>query len=340
VPVYKQGTKCDGECAPTAQMLHMKGLDVLNVSFILLSIITFALAVMFAVMSPSEIRMSSISALDPNYANFLVDVVFFPHTPQTVSLETIAVYKTETSVPLSSKTLFGMSSQYDYASLAAYASLFNNDAIVYQLQRAKKKTTDKTVTFASPMWTYEHNLHLLDRTKCNAAKLQSNQMALTAAAPLTIAMGLLSGPDRACVYSNPTVVEFRRCYNDMSRHKGIAVWLWVTILVNTVAYIYFLCRQATKERGNVYCNTCVYNCEGVVLVSSMIFVGLFVLELIVGGAALADTAGACPDQQTGLLAMYEVFAACFAMQCVSVLLLYSKEKIAPYVDALLQQEPM
>jgi hypothetical protein len=70
----------------------------------------------------------------------------------------------------------------------------------------------------------------------------------------------------------------------------------------------------------------------------MIFVGLFVLELMVGGAAVADTAGACPDEQTGLLAMYEVFVACFAMQCVSVLLLNSKEMISPYIDALLPKQ--
>ena len=316
----------------------MKGLDVLNVSYILLSIITFALAVVFVVMPPSDIRMSSISALDPNYANFLTDIVFFPRTPQTVSLETIAVYKTETSVPLSSKAFFGMPSLYDNGSLAAYGSLFNNDAIVYQLLMSKKKTTDKPVTFASPMWTYEHNLHLLDRTKCDAAKLQTNQLALTAAAPLTIALGLLSGPDRACVYSNPTVVEFRRCYNDMSRHKAIAMWLAVSMFLHTAVFIYFLCRQATKERGNVYYNTCVYNCEGIMSVCSMVFVGVFVLELVVAGAALADTRGACPDQQTGLLALYEVFAACFAMQCVSVLLLYRKEKIAPYVDALMSEQ--
>jgi hypothetical protein len=319
-------------------MLRMKGLDVLNVLYVVVSISTFVLAVVFAVMRPRAISMSSISTLDPNYANFLADIVFFPHAPQTVSLETIAVYKTETSKPVPSSVFFGMSSQYDFGSIAAYASLFTNDAIVYQLKRSKKKTTDTPVTFASPMWTYEHNLHLLDRTKCDAAKLQTNQLALTAAAPFTIALDVLSGPDRACVYSNPTVVEFRRCYNDMSRHQSLAIWLAASISVDMIVYIYFLYRQSTTERGNVYCNTCVSNCESVNFVWSMIFVGLFVLELMVGGAAVSDTAGACPDEQTGLLAMYEVFVACFAMQCVSVLLLNSKEMISPYIDALLPKQ--
>ena len=318
-------------------MLLMKGLDVLNVLYVVLNVITFALAIVFWVMSQRDINISSISALDPSYGNFLTDIVFFLHAPQTVSLETIAVYRTESSQPKMSSTFFGMSPQYDFGSLTVYASIFANDAVVYQLQQSEK-TADKPVTFASPMWAYEHNLHLLDRTKCDAAQVQANLQALSASPPLTIALGHLSGPHRACVYANPTVVEFQRCYNDMSRHKGLVLWLAVNILVEMVVYIYFLYRQSTTEPGNVYYNTRVYISECGMFVWSMLFGGLFVVELFIAGAALSDTAGACPDEQTGLLAMYEIFAACFAMLSLSVVLLYFKDRLAPFVDTLLPKQ--
>ena len=320
----------------------MTGLDVLNIVFLALSLLTVILCVCFLGVSPDDICMADIVTLDPNYGNFLTDVVFNSNAPSKLALQTIAVYSTMTATPVSKNVYFGMSVLYPYQSLAHYASLFVSSPVIFQLQDAKftGTGTSENITLASPLWAYQHNLQLLDPSKCTSAATAANQDLMTLQGPGTVHSTGLSGATRTCVFSSPTTANYQRCYEDVARHQNIAAFHVIATLTGLAFYTYYLWRQSIVPPGHVYYDICVSQCEQCIFVGKLLVATLFIAEIAYGIPAISDESGECPNKLTGLLSLYQIFVACFVSLLVATLLLLSKDCVAPYIDKIMPTPPV
>jgi len=315
----------------------MTGLDVLNITYLILNLLTVILCISFLAVSPGDIQMADIMTLDPTYGNFLTDVVFNSNAPSKLALQTIAVYTTMTDTPVSKNVYFGMSSSYPYQSLAYYASLFASSPVIFQLQNAKFSgtSTSETLTLASPLWAYQHNLQLLDPSKCTAAATADNLGLMTLPDPDTVLLSGLSGATRTCVFASPTTANYQRCYDDVSRHQSIVAFHVITSLIGLAFYVYYLWRQSIVPPGHVYYDNCVSQCEQCIFVTKLLVVTLFIAEIAHGIPAISAESSECPNKLTGLLSLYQIFVACCAFLLVSTLLLLSKDCVAPYINKIM-----
>jgi len=308
--------------------------NVVNLGLVLTTTLVIALSVAFVAKVPDDITFSDISAADPKYGNFLAQIVFASNLPDTVSLQTIAAYAT-TAAPADNEVYYGMSQDYPYKNLTKFASIFHNAAVQTKLKDPKFTGTADAidVKFASPLWAYQHNLHLFDNHTCNLANITANLISMTA-----VNNHDTRSQASACIFADPTAVNFQRCYYDMFRHRVIGILHLTSILLLMVFYFFFLFKQSMipADEYNQAVDAYVVLCERCVMFSTVVILALFSLEIISGIPAVADKQGECPDNQTGLKSTYDVMVSLYAFLWILLVQLMAKTQLIDLVDKIEQ----
>ena len=309
--------------------------NVVNLGHVLTTTLVIALSVAFVTKVPDDITFSDISAADPKYGNFLAHIVFASKLPDTVSLQTIAAYSTHAS-PVDNDVYYGMSQDYPYENLTKFASIFLNLAVQMKLKDPKFTGTADAIDvgFASPLWTYHHNLHLFDNHTCNVADITANLISMTA----VNSSSDMGSEASTCIFADPTAVNFQRCYYDMFRHRVIGILHLSSILLLMVFYFFFLFKQSLipVDEYNQAVDAYVILCERCVMMSTVVILALFSLEIISGIPAVADKQGECPDNQTGLKSMYDILVSLYAFLWILLMQLLAKSRLIDLVDKIEQ----
>jgi len=296
--------------------------------------LVLALSVTFVTKVPDNITFSDISAADPKYGNFLAQIVFASKLPDTVSLQTIAAYTT-LAAPEDNKVYYGMSQDYPYKNLTKFASVFHNPAVRMKLKDPKFTGTADAIDvgFASPLWAYQHNLHLFDNHTCNLANITANLISMTASNHHD--MGSVAS---TCIFADPTAVNFQRCYYDLFRHRVIGILHLTSILLLVGFYFFFLIKQflIPVDEYNQAVDAYVLLCERCVMFSTFVILALFSLEIISGIPAVADKQGECPDNQTGLKSTYDIMVSLYAFLWILLVQLLAKSQLIDLVDKIEQ----
>jgi hypothetical protein len=317
--------------------------------------VLFILAYVFWLQQPKEVNVADVQAMDAPYVALLLAAytsgamygppaaigTVVPTTgtlapPTKLTLETLGSTKVLQSVPSGTKH-FGL----DSTTFMLVGSWMNNpDTMARQFQNLLFTGEQKTgVTMASPMWVYEHNLHLLDPNFCTTTEIAEALVANRANGvnPAVAPVAPAVVPPRVlhCSPAYPTAVDYKGCYNSMKSHKNIfafyavvGMFLWI---VSSVCYI----SKASTETGG-FGTILVPYVQLVSFVFNTVTLAMLSVAISDGIPALYDKKDVCPNKQTGLLSLYETFFAVY-IGIILVLAMHIMEEIRnkwyPYVES-------
>ena len=233
--------------------------------------------------------------------------------PAKVSLETLGSYEVFTKNPGANP--FGLPST-SLLMLPLFASAKNmlmNDRITGQ--------GDKLVVLASPLWAYEHNLHLHDSTYCsdNAIMLAvaSNQLYVNPIGGPTAP--LLDPVVYKCAPAYPTTVDYKKCYSELQEHKTvIAVYAFFMLLVVLVCTCLYIHRGYHKNEG--WGVTYTPYLQKISLLFNVIMFAVLSMSMNTGIPTISSDNG-CPNKTTGTLQLYEIFLTIY-LGVITVLFLH------------------
>jgi len=327
--------------------------DLYSCIYTLVSLVLYILGAVFFLQEPKEVNVVDVQKMDAPYVAVLLaaytsGAIYGPPAavgivqtgtgtlapPTKFKLETLGSSQVIQSMPSGTKH-FGL----DSSTFMLVGSWMNNpDTMARQFQNVLFTGQQKEgMIMASPMWVYEHNLHLLDPNFCTMPEISQ---ALTAnrangvnpsVAPVPPA--LVPARVLHCSPAYPTAVDYKGCYKSMVFHKTIfgfyaifGILLWI---VSTVFYVI----KATTPEG-VGHNSVPY-VQLVSFIFHVLTLGILSFAIHEGIPALYDKKDVCPNKQTGLLSLYETFFAVFVGIIVVVAMHISEEirnRFFPYVE--------
>ena len=278
--------------------------------YILLNFILFILGFVFWLQDPAEVKVIDVMRVDAPYLSLLMHkYADTTVAPTKLSLETLGSYETFTKMP--SGKQFGLPSTSSMT-----ATLFGLPTVTRQLTNPQfTGLPSGTVVLASPLWAYHHNLHILDNGYCLPAVVTNAianniQIGVNPATAVGAAVtpGVFSDHQK-CSPAYPTTVNYYQCHKDLHEHKGIfgfysivAMMLWI---VSAVSYA----DRASNVQG--FGNWLVPMTQNFSLIFHVIVLALLSAVVANGIPGLEDDKGACPNQQTGILMLYEIFLAVY-----------------------------
>jgi len=169
-------------------------------------------------------------------------------------------------------------------------------------------STISPVTMVSPMWFYEHNMHLVDNTYCTADNVKE---AITTIRKST---GSVDNRHR-CAPSQPTRVNYRGCYQTIQTRKEFfffySIATRITFLLTFVAYVFFSLNGDTM--ASMFA-------EGLYLFSPV----LYTLGCVILGMELWNDNNSCPHAETGVANLFTLLIISFIFSCISLTMLVVK----------------
>jgi len=304
-------------------------------SFCLFTALALALSIAFVVSPLGRIKLEDIRDADPKYGTFLVDVIFPSSAPEFIRLQTLGEYKSFTKVP-GDEQIFGLTKVQTNTIKPVLELIFKGPVVKKYMQIPSfvglngKTVVTNEIAMASPLWVFRHNLQLLDVNLCGNTSLQ---LAMQHSSTIDTGTGEIvvwDGAGRACVPSTPTAVNYRRCYDNLDRHRqmvGVQVGVWVILLlIHIVALAILRCRSAENTRFYIDLTDWTDTLQGGALIAVL---SLEIFEWSHGIAATVPSSEvtACPDKQTGLSGIYQCLLAAHIFKWVSLFLLLMRHSI-------------
>jgi hypothetical protein len=260
----------------------------------------------------ADLKMADIRDADPKYANFLLDVVFQSNTTASISLRSLGEYSTYTTIP-KGVSLFGFTQVLTSTSKPRILSIFQNPIVKKYLLLPSfvglnyKKIVLTPIVFASPLWIFQHNLHMLDESVCGNATMLQNVQRSTTFSAVTGDIMPWDGLGRACVPATPTAVDYELCYENLSRHRYMIATqaiLWTILLV---AHSIVMGVYPKRSLGKIDPRDWTRILQAGALIT-VISLELFEWSHGIGNVVSMGNLE-CPDKQTGLLVLYQCLFA-------------------------------
>jgi len=305
--------------------------------YIMVNFVLFILGFVFWQQEPMKVNVADVELMDAPYLAFLLEfyttgITYGPNAAATaviatslalppitkLSLETLGAYSTSKKNPTKPpKQMYGL----EYAQISPAQHFFVDSAAIRAQMSNDLYTAAGTdqVLLASPLWAYEHNLQILseactDVERANAIaanRIGVNPLPVRTIAPAVPVVPVVPAvpvvpvvpvvPARIlqCSPAYPTRVDYKQCYKTLTWHKRIfgfysitSMLLWIA---SVVSYGFISDHIVYVQRFSL-----LYHVGMVAILSVAINYGL---------PALTET---CPDKQTGLSSLYQIFITVFA----------------------------
>jgi len=326
--------------------------DLYSCIYTLVSLVLYILGAVFWLQEPKEVNVADVQKMDAPYVALLLAaytsgaIYTSPGAvltgtgtlapPTKFKLETLGSSQVIQSIPSGTKH-FGL----DSSTFMLVGSWMNDpNTVARQLENTLFTGQQKPgVMMASPMWVYQHNLHLLDPNFCTMTEISTALVANRANGvnPSVAPVANATVPPRVlhCSPAYPTAVDYKGCYKSLVLHKTIFAFyaifgalLWI---VSTAFYV----MKATTGAGAMH--DLVPYVQLVSFIFHVVTLGILSYAISDGIPALYDKKDVCPNKQTGLLSLYETFFAVFIGIVLVVAMHISEEvrnKFYPYVETV------
>ena len=284
--------------------------------YTLVNFVLFILGFVFWLQKPAEIDVIDIKMIDAPYlATFIHMYTVAGELPKTLSLQALGSYEIVTSSKANDGTSrFGLPTITDLKILDLFAEAGVKRQMKNHLFTGARA---QEVFLASPLWTYRHNLHLFDPAHCSGAEIAQaiadNRDAgvnIATMTPTTTAaeIATFTVPQK-CSLSYPTTANYYMCYQLVLLHKSIFAFYSLMAAILWCLSVGFYVARATKPEG--VGRVGVVYMQRISLFFHAVVLGLLSVGISAGIPAIDDTNSICPNAQTGLLKLYEIFMAVF-----------------------------
>ena len=179
-----------------------------------LTFVLFVMSTLFAAGSPDEVVLEDVALVDAPYIA-LVKHEYLTAIPTKISLQTLGSYEMSTkSVPIDKFVIVNLNTDV--------STLFSN-AVATKLLANKQFTGHKdtsVIKLASPLWAYQHNLHLHESSYCSdAAITDAMNSNMAAIYPVLTTPPDLSANKYKCAPAYPTTIDYQQCYENYRDRK-------------------------------------------------------------------------------------------------------------------------
>ena len=288
--------------------------DGYSVAYLLLNSILVIMAFCFYMVPPRTVLLADVEVVDGPYIS-LMKHKFLDMTspPAKISLETLGSYEVFTKQP--SGKPFGLSS-----TSVSMVPLFESAKNVLNNDRTTGQG-DKAIVLASPLWAYEHNLHLHDSTYCSDTAIldavESNRLYVN---PIGGPTAPLLDPNvYKCAPAYPTTIDYKKCYSGLQEHKIVVISYAAILLCLLMASMsMYVHRALHKEEG--WGVTYTPYVQHLSLLFHVIIFAVFSMSMHTGIPTMSSDNG-CPNKMTGILQLYEIFLTLY-LGIITVLFLH------------------
>jgi len=311
-----------------------------------LTFVLFLMSTLFAAGSPEKVLITDVALVDAPYMA-LVMHKYLTATPTKISLETLGSYEMSTKSVLTNK--FGIDNLN-----TAVTSLFEN-TMAAKLLVNKQFTGHKDATvikMASPLWAYQHNLHLHESSYCsNAAITDAMNLNMAVVNPVLTTQPDLTANKYKCAPAYPTTIDYQQCYaNYTSRKEVMIAFAVISGLLWAVSTFFYICRASYPGGGSdgyygLEYTPYVQQCSMVFYLVAVCFISVSISTDF--PTLLNDTT--CPAKMTGLATAYTyllvlyigvyvvlaMHAICFYIEVCDIK--YSPEWLLPSQPAKIEQ---
>jgi len=288
--------------------------DAYSVVYVLLNLILVIMGVCFWQMPPTTVTLSDVEVVDGPYISLLKHKFLdMTSPPAKVSLETLGSYEVFTKDPGANPFGLPSTSLLMLPFFTSAKNVLNNDRITGQ--------GDKLVVVASPLWAYEHNLHLHDSTYCSDSAIdlavKSNRLYVNPIGGPTAP--LLDLVVYKCAPAYPTTVDYKKCYSELQEHKTVlAVYACIMLVVVLVCICLYIHRGYHQHEGWGVEYTPYM--QKISLLFNVIIFAVLSMSMSTGIPTISSHNG-CPDKMTGTLQLYEIFLTIY-LGVITVLCLH------------------
>jgi len=288
--------------------------DGYSVAYLLLNSILVIMAFCFFVIPPNTVLLADVEVVDGPYISLMkhkfLDVT---SPPAKISLETLGSYEVFTEQPGGKPFGLPSTSLLMVPLFESAKNVLNNDRTTGQ--------GDKPVVLASPLWAYEHNLHLHDSAYCPDAAImhavESNRLYVNPIGGPTTP--LLDANVYKCAPAYPTTIDYKKCYSGLQEHKIVVIFYAVILLCLLVASMpMYVHRALHKEEG--WGVTYTPYVQQLSLLFHVIIFAVFSMSMHAGIPTMSSDNG-CPNKMTGILPLYEIFLTLY-LGIITVLFLH------------------
>jgi len=266
--------------------------------------LTFALFLMstlFAAGSPDKVLIADVGMVDAPYLSLVLHKYLIAN-PTKISLETLGSYELSTKSELTNR--FGIDNLN-----AAVSSLFENTMVAKLLvnKQFTGHSDASVIKMASPLWAYQHNLHLHESSYCSSAAItaamNSNMAAIN---PVLTTLPDLTANQYKCAPAYPTTVNYRQCYeNYKSRKEVMIAFAVISGLLWAVSTFFYVCRALSPLGGKdgYYGLECTPYVQQFSMLFYLVAVCFISVSISTDYPTLLNNT-TCPDKMTGLAPAY------------------------------------
>ena len=288
-----------------------RGRDGFAWAFLAISAAVVGSSIAFFLTDADNVDISILKVKDAVYIDMLLAFFSVKNVDVTkLSLESLGSYEIFTNVLTDAEADAKYSLPKVTGTVQSRIRTWRADSNVQRVLADKTFTasTIAPVTMVSPMWFYEHNMHLVDDTYCTVDNVKD---AIT-----TIRKSTGSTDNRhKCAPSQPTMVNYRGCYQTIQTRKEFflfySIATGIMFLLTFVAYVFF------SLNGNTMAGMFA---EGFYMFSPV----LYTLGCVILGLELWNDNNSCPHAETGVANLFTLLIVSFIFSCISLTMLVVK----------------
>jgi len=289
-----------------------RGRDGFAWAFLGISAAVVGSAIAFYVSDADDVDISVLMVKDKVYVDMLL--AFFSVKASAdvtkLSLESLGSYEIFTNVLTDAEANAKYSLPKVKGTATSRIRTWRKDPNVIRVLGDQTFTgsTASPVTMVSPMWFYEHNMHLVDNTYCTVDNVKD---AIT-----TIRTSILPNNNRhKCAPSHPTSVNYRGCYQTIQTRKEF--FLFYSIATGSMFLLTFVAYVLFSLNGSAMAGMFA---EGLYLFSPV----LYTLGCVILGLELWNDNNSCPHAETGVANLFTLLIVSFIFSCISLTMLVVK----------------
>jgi len=306
--------------------------------YTLFTFITVVLGFVFFITPAKDVMLSDVELVDGPYITLLKHKYLETNIPigKKVSLETLGSQKTYTATQTGNH--FGLSSRN-----SAMDSLFTNthaENLLKNIQFTGLKSG--VVKLASPLWAYEHNLHLHDANYCSDTDISSamdyNRLVANQINPVLPSSSQSVAQN---VYkfapAYPTTIDYNKCYSDHEWHRVV-----VGFYVIPAAFLWMICTALYINRAMHPTNgiglTYTPYAQQISFVCHTLAIAFISVAVSTGFPTFDGDTSRCPEKMTGLSTAYEILITVYVMLFAIVLMHFGSMIIEIFFPSYLGPE--
>jgi len=290
-----------------------------------ITFVLFLMSTLFAAGSPDEVMITDVALVDAPYIA-LMKHKYLTAIPTKISLQTLGSYEMSTESVLTNK--FGIDNLN-----TAVSTLFEN-TIAAKLLVNKQFTGHKdasVIKLASPLWAYQHNLHLHESSYCsNAAITEAMNSNMAAINPVLTTPPDLTANKYKCAPAYPTTINYQQCYkNYKSRKEVMIAFAVISGLLWAASTFFYVCRALSPLGGRdgyygLECTPYVQQFSMVFYLVAVCFISVSISTDF--PTLLNDTT--CPGKMTGLAPAYTYLLILY----ISVYVILGMHAVCFYIE--------